>query len=161
MTLVGCFAALIVGSSIISCFSNDLKRSLLFLWICGVAVGGVYLSLGLEFLAILQWLLTTAMVISFFFYFITFGEFGVSKKWTGFFPVLIGATFSALFCGSVLTGLRGFGLDLPVLNSSSENLETLSKVLMEEYFLSVPVLGLILFLAGLGCGVIAREEGRK
>jgi NADH:ubiquinone oxidoreductase subunit 6 (subunit J) len=82
-----------LGSAIYATVAGDTKRSILSLWFAGLSVGGLYLSWGAEFLAVLQWILSTLVAISFLFYAVMFGEYGAKdpRDWkkgrlTLFFP---------------------------------------------------------------------------
>ena len=159
MSLINFFSILIFIFSVSSFFCKDPKQAILSLWVCGLAIGGVYLSLGFEFLAVLQWLLSTAMAISFFFYSLTFGEFGAGEKEKIFPSLFLGTVVSVFFFTCIKKGLGE--VEVGLIPVEKDSLDVLSRALVGEYFLSVPIFSLTLFLTMLGCGMIAREENNN
>jgi NADH:ubiquinone oxidoreductase subunit 6 (subunit J) len=54
--------------------TSDLRRSTTSLWLAGLMAGAFYLSLGAEYLAVIQWILSTVVSIAFVFFSVMFGE---------------------------------------------------------------------------------------
>ena len=59
MTVFWICSALAVTAAAFAAFVRDLRRAVLALWIASLAVGGVYLSLNAELLAVVQWIAST------------------------------------------------------------------------------------------------------
>ncbi|MBY0469896.1 NADH-quinone oxidoreductase subunit J [bacterium] len=112
MIFWACGGIAVLGG-VLATFMTDLRRAVLALWVCGLGVGGLYLSLGAELLAVIQWLLSTLIAIAFIFYAVMFGEFstpedaalGVSvtpepekkKEWfRPVMPLIVGSAFAGM-----------------------------------------------------------------
>jgi NADH:ubiquinone oxidoreductase subunit 6 (subunit J) len=150
---------LATGAAIMAAFLGDVRRAVLALWITGLAVGGVYLGLGAELLAVVQWIVSTVVAISFIFYAVMFGEYGLGderpplrRAFTAVLPMLLGLAFM----GVVWLGTQD--LAAPEAGAGGPGLARLGQLLMQEHFISLEVLGLTLFLMIVGSGVIARPE---
>jgi NADH-quinone oxidoreductase subunit J len=140
---------------------SDLRRAVLALWIAGLGVGGIYLSLHAEVLAVIQWIVSTLVAISFGFYGVMFGEYGIDdrrpwkRKLLSFvLPVLLGAAF----CFTIWSGTSQYEGVLEQSPSAAQNVFSIGRVLTENYLLPLEVLGLMLFLVIVGSGVIARPD---
>src|SRR3989344_6991442 len=81
-----------IGAAVISAIIDSLRSAALFLWLCGIAMGGIYLSFGAEYLAFVQWVLSTITALSFVFYSVLFGEEKEPEKRWGW------TTLSLLLC---------------------------------------------------------------
>jgi NADH:ubiquinone oxidoreductase subunit 6 (subunit J) len=151
-----------LGAATLAAFLGDIRRSTLALWIAGLGVGGVYLALGAELLAIVQWIVSTVVAISFIFYSVMFGEYGVAddrpasrRALAAVMPLLLGLGFTFV----IWLGTQDLSAPEPV--SGGADLAKLGRVLIGEQFLSLQVLGLMLFLLVVGSGVIARPEKKE
>ncbi len=141
---------------------GDLKKAILALWVTGLAIGGVYLSVGAELIAVVQWIISTLVAISFIFYAVMFGEYGVgdsrsfsSKLLSSLLPILVGGAFAAmLWMGVRETALKS----IRAAEVEAGTSETLGMLMAGHHFLSLELLGLTLFLTIVGAGVIARPE---
>ncbi|MGZ3698551.1 MAG: hypothetical protein ACXWP5_10475, partial [Bdellovibrionota bacterium] len=66
VTLSACATATLVG---------NIRRAALALWVASLGVGGIYLTMGAELLAVIQWVVSTLVAISFVFFSVMFGEY--------------------------------------------------------------------------------------
>src|SRR3954463_9439017 len=97
------FASLTFISAAFASFAPDLRRSNLALWVAGLSAGALYLTLGAELLAIVQWIVSTLVTISLLFFSSMYGApQSKAGKWdarrvlrTGL-PVLLGLLFAAI-----------------------------------------------------------------
>lgn len=147
-------------------FDSQPWRSILSLWVAGVCVGGIFLNVGAEFLAIVQWIVSTLIAISFVFFSVMFGEYrGAASEGEvkesrrerlifGLVSGFLGLSFAFV----IGLGSSGFSVD-SAPGSSQPSLSVLGRKLTQEHLLSLEVLGLALFLILVGSGVIARSEG--
>lgn len=134
---------------------DRLRSATLFLWICGMAVGGVYLSFGAEYLAVVQWILSTLAALSFIFYSILFGE-EQKKQERWMWPM-----------ASILVGI-GLVLVLTLnlrdlspaekINGLGTTLALLGRTIISEHFLALKVLIVALLVVGVGAGILSRPE---
>lgn len=67
------FAGLTLGAALMATFAFNIKRAILALWVVGLGVGAVYLTVGAEFLAIIQCMVSTLVTISLVFFSVMFG----------------------------------------------------------------------------------------
>ncbi|MBI2711499.1 MAG: NADH-quinone oxidoreductase subunit J [Bdellovibrio sp.] len=159
------FAGLTLGAAILATFASNIKRAILALWVVGLGVGAVYLTVGAEFLAIIQCIVSTLVTISLIFFSVMFGEYQVepASKVKFFSPANVMRTVLALFLGAgfaavIGLGVRGLPLENLTQSVSGSDLAALGRALTQDNLLSLEVLALILFLVLVGGGVIARLE---
>src|SRR5688500_17716981 len=69
------FAGVTLAAALMATFVGHMRRAILALWVAGLGVGGMYLTVGAEFLAIIQWIVSTLVTISFVFFAVMFGEY--------------------------------------------------------------------------------------
>ena len=165
-----------IGSALLATFVGDIRKAIMSLWLTGLGVGGLYLLMGAELLAIVQWVVSTLVAMGFLFYAVMFGEYGLGdsrpplkRAAAAFFPTLLGAGFVAvLWYGA--SELKGFTDIQPeafrtsgmtAQNLGETNLTLLGRVLADEHLLSLEILALTLFLVVLGSGVVARPEEKQ
>lgn len=156
------FAGITLSAGIMATFVGNMKRAILALWVVGLGIGAIYLTVGAEFLAIVQWLVSTLVTVSFIFFSVMFGEYHAPhNKWGGSHPWL---TFLSLGLGTGFAVLIGRAAkELPetslVLSSDVADLRVLGRVITHDNLLSLEVLALVLFLVLVGGGVVARSDG--
>jgi NADH:ubiquinone oxidoreductase subunit 6 (subunit J) len=159
VTILLACSVLTLVSAVVATFVGDIKRSVLALWIAGLGVGGLYLSLGAELLAITQWIVATLVAISFIFYAVMFGEYGfvdprpLSRKIAS---ALMPLTVGGAFAGVLWVGIRHLEPRFPA--QGTERIASLGKALAGSHLLSLEVLALTLLLVVVGSGVVARPE---
>ena len=127
-----------------------------------MGIGAVYLTLGAEFLAIVQWVVSTLVTISFLFFSVMFGEYHpqVSKKNSKtLFVQMVSLVLGCIFTISIAK----ISLQLPTGPQTEfadgSDLKLVGRLLTQENLLSLEVLALTLFLVLVGGGVVARSEG--
>ncbi len=174
--ILGFFSFLVIAGALLSAFSSNIKRSILSLWVCNLGMGGLFLGLGMEFLAVTQWIVGTLVAVTFIFFSVMFGEFeqqqtptlGESRIPQSIIEKSLPFGLGAVFCGI-------FALALSRVNGAAEKIDevlrggavygvdltTFGKVFVREHFLSLQILALMLLLVIVGGGVIARPEAPK
>jgi NADH:ubiquinone oxidoreductase subunit 6 (subunit J) len=164
MTIFWICSAITVIAALYATFAGDIRSSILALWAVGLGAGGIYLSLGAEFLAIVQWMVATLIAIGFLVHAVTYGEYGAqdsrpaSKRiLAAVFPAIVGSAFGAMIWLGV-SSLPSAGLFEPV---PGPNLAGLGKTLVERHLLSLELLVLTLFVVLVGAGVIARPDPKE
>ena len=80
MSVSWVFAVITLAAVFVAAFAGDIRRATLSLWVAGLAVGAVYLTLGAEVLAIVQWIVSTLVAVSFVFFSAMFGEYGSGER---------------------------------------------------------------------------------
>lgn len=155
------FAAITLAAALVATFTQNMRSAILALWVAGLGVGAVYLTIEAEFLAIVQWMVSTLLTITFVFFAVMFGEYNPIKKRRSryeillvIFSVIIGTGFSFV----IALGTQGLLTDPTLLKGGPTDLKALGKLLVEQNFLSLEVLALTLFLVLVGGGVVARFE---
>lgn len=164
MTMINVLCALTLVSAGAATFLLDIRRAALSLWLTGLFIGGLYLALGAEVLAMIQWILSTLSVMCFLFHAVMFGEYANPQPLSrldriagAIAPLLAGAAFTSI----IYLGFSSRREGTPELSSGDfplQSLEQVGKELVEKHLLSVEVLSLTLFLVVVGVGVIARAE---
>ncbi|MCM2278027.1 MAG: NADH-quinone oxidoreductase subunit J [Oligoflexia bacterium] len=162
--IIAALLAITLGAALIAALVRDIRRATLALWIAGLGVGGVYLTIGAEMLAVIQWVVATLAAISFVFFAGMFGEYGFERQ---FFDrkravfyglgVIAGVAFSGVIW--LAAGETG-PLDLEIPRSGND-LVAVGSFLTERHLLSLEILGITLLMALLGGGVLARPEARR
>ena len=154
-------AIITVTGALAATFMNNVRGAILALWICGLGVGGLFLSFGAEMLAIVQWIISTLGVLSFVFYAVMFGEYHLRdlrpfkvKLTSAILPMLGGCAFTSL----IWVGTRDLKMVAETV-PAGQDMAALGKLLTENHLVSLEILGLSLLLAIVGSGVIARTEG--
>ena len=164
---------MILAAALFAVFISDTRKAILALWITGLALGSLFLSLGAEFLAVLEWIVSTLVALSFLFYAVMLGEYGVNdvRSWAerivyGIVALAVGGGFcfmiylgaSHLPGGDISAQIFGFQTEILVGNGESGDLSKLGRLLIEENLLSLETLALMGFLSLVGVGVISRPE---
>ena len=146
-------------------YIEDLKKSILCLWGASLGVGGIFLSTGFEFLAILQWVVATVIAISFVFYTVMFGEFADFKasrdaKKQDFIATLLSTLLGIAFSFTIWIAVKDLE-QVPFQISNAGILADLGDTLVTRYLLALEIVGITLFLVLIGTGLIVGEEGEK
>lgn len=175
--IVWIFVAIALGGGAAAALVENMRTATLSLWIASLAVGGVYLTLGAEALAIVQWIVSTLAAISFIFFAAMFGEYDratseerVSSSggpWMARLQSISRAQIVAFGLSAVigiafvLVVWQG-SADLPegtlAIPDKNNDLIALGRVLIDHHLLSLEVLATTLFLVLVGGGIIARPE---
>lgn len=152
----------LIGAAIAT-FASDLRRAILALWFTGLCVGGLCLSVGAEYLAIVQWVVSTLIGISFVFFAVMFGEYSEKthipwrkKTVAAVLPVIFGVIAWAIIC----VGARSVFPQVGWIQAAGKgaDLAALGRALSEEHWVSLEVLALTLLIVLVGGGVIARAK---
>jgi NADH:ubiquinone oxidoreductase subunit 6 (subunit J) len=164
------FSAIALSAALTATLVRGMRRAILSLWITGLAMGCLFLTMGAEALAILQWIISTLVAISLIFFAVMFGEYEQDEKQTislssirkfdrrNVVLMVIAILFGAAFSAIIYLGageLSGNAIPAP---SQGNDLTSLGKILVENHMLSLEVLALTLFLVLVGGGVVARPE---
>jgi NADH:ubiquinone oxidoreductase subunit 6 (subunit J) len=155
------FAAITLASVLMATFVNDMRRAILSLWVAGLGVGAMYLTIGAEFLAIVQWIASTLVTIAFLFFAVMFGEYHSSpvvKNETGLLMKILSVGLGTAFAGLIWLGSHELEILPQSDTSAGSDLAMVGRVLTQDNLLSLEVLALTLFLVLVGGGVIARSE---
>ncbi len=146
-------AAMLFGS--VAALATSIKRSILFLWLCGLMLGACYLTIGAEFMAVVQWILSTLLYHTFVFY---------SQMFRGDYrtPDWVKLGLSTVISTVMLTGVY-FGLrDAPLTFESQRDGQSLSMIgnyLLSDQLISIELISLSLFLVIVGVGVLGKRQG--
>jgi NADH:ubiquinone oxidoreductase subunit 6 (subunit J) len=129
----------------------------------GICAAGYFLTVGAEVVAIIQVLSISLGSVVMVFYAITFGEFGskddraIQKRILEAIPAVI---TGVLFSGVLILGLHD-AIELPSVDQEIKGGLNVGVALVDSNFLALQVLGITLFLAIIGSGVIVRNEHSK
>ena len=159
-------AGVAVFSALLAAFISDVRAAVLWLWVAGLAVGGVFLAMNAEVLAVIQWVVSTLVALAFIYYAVMLGEYGIEDGRSSrarmiqcLVPVAMGLSF---------VGMLAFGAGSKFFSSIQEtgvlplqNAEGVGRRLTGEYLLAVELLGLTLFLSIVGSGVLGRPDVRE
>ena len=148
------FAAFAIGSALGATLSENLRMATLFLWLCGIGVGGLYLSLGAELLSIVQWIVATLVGISLLFHSIMFGVRKGGVPWT---RLVLALVVAGGFVAALLPGMAGISGGTGG-TSSAPDLSAIGVRLAGRGLLALEALGLTLFLGIMGAGILSRPE---
>ena len=155
------FAGITVAAALIATFGQNMRSAVLALWVAGLGVGGIYLTIGAEFLAIVQWIVSTLLTITFVFFAVMFGEYHsaqiqrTKQEWV---LVLLSTLSGIGFSFVIWLGSKELSFDPSILKNNGIELKVLGQILIEKNFISLEVLALTLFLVLVGGGVVARFE---
>lgn len=165
MTVFWICSSIAVTAGAFAAFVGDLRRAVLSLWIASLAVGGVYLSLNAELLAVVQWIASTLVAISFMFYAVMFGEYGASEdgpvpRSRRMLPIILPLLLGVGFCGTLWVGASNFAKAKPGSGMFQQSVSTIGTALAQDHMLSLEILALTLFIVIVGSGAIARPDAK-
>lgn len=148
--------ALVFG--FIAAWAQNKRTAILALWMVGVWIGAAFLSVGAEFLALVQWISSTVIVLSFVFFALMFGEFEAPKAPAkGGVPWILAVPVAASWLTLIGVAASGLGSDLAA-ESTAQPLVEMGRQLLSEHWVAIEVLGILLFLSIVGAGVVARPD---
>jgi NADH:ubiquinone oxidoreductase subunit 6 (subunit J) len=162
------FSAIALGAALTATLVQGMRRAILALWIAGIATGCIFLTVGAETLAVIQWIISTLIAIALFFFAVMFGEYESNQNETRtlremlnrktIVSALIATVIGAAFAFIIYLGASDLsGGEAPVA-AAGNDLASLGKVMVENHIISLEVLALTLFLILVGGGVVARPE---
>ena len=159
------FIGITFSAALIATFVRQMRRAILALWVASLGIGGLYLTLGAEFLAIVQWVMSTLTTISFIFFSVLFGEYNTPPGRTDrtgrkdilrtVLSIVLGCGFTAI----IWLGAQSLPEGSLLFPSHAADVAVLGRTLTQDHLLSLEVLALTLFLVLVGGGVVARSEG--
>lgn len=162
------FSIIALGGALTATVVQGMRRATLALWITGLAMGCLFLTVGAETLAILQWIISTLVAIALFFFAVMFGEYESKKdEQVPFYKTLnrktvvsaiIATVIGLAFAAIIYLGASDFPASPTPAPAAGNDLASLGKVIVENHILSLEVLALTLFLILVGGGVVARPE---
>jgi NADH:ubiquinone oxidoreductase subunit 6 (subunit J) len=150
ISILGIFA---IVFALMAAVVGNLRYVTLALWMCNLFVGAIYLSLGSEFLAVVQWIVASLMAIAFLFYAVLFGTSHPSEPdYRGIgIASLPGVSFVSVFS---FLSFNQIGAD--VGQHSKLGLAEIGTHLLNDYFLPTLLVSLLIFLAIVGIGIVSR-----
>lgn len=174
--------AIAVIASGVATTVRDMRRAALAVWVAGLGVGSVEMSLGAEVLAVTQWVLSSVALVVFVLFAVTFGEYGLAKKesskphsvegmpaiegrlwrWARLSgPVLLGLAFTGIIYYGYLPLEKKAGRSWfasPVEAVRGTDLVAVATSLLRENFVAVQMVAVLLLLAVVGAGMVSRLE---
>ncbi len=162
------FVLITAVAALFAAFAPSFKRMILSLWVAGLGVGAFYLTLGSEFLAIIQWIVSTVVAMSFLFFSVTFGETDAAESAPlreRLLPIASGALVGAGFVVMLSLGYFKGGFTEVQPNTSAieqskdvsgADLLAIGRVLTRDHLLSLELLAATLFVVLVGGHVVAR-----
>jgi NADH:ubiquinone oxidoreductase subunit 6 (subunit J) len=159
MITIIALSALVTVSALVAALSKDTRHVVLGLWVCGMSMGGIFLSFGAEVLAMAQWIVATLGGVSLLMASSMCGELGkkvASRRAT--FDLL-----QAIIVGVGMTAVFGVALfrfqpEMNTLPQSGQDLQALGQLLTEKHSISLNLLAVTLLLVLVGGGVLSRAE---
>ena len=152
------FGVLAWGGAILSVSTRVPKRMAWGFSFCGIAVGAVYLSLGFETLAFIQWFLTFILSLAFSVYSYLFVDEPKETSWKVIVrdQVIPGALVLLL---SIIITLGAHSTILAFNDfQRMEGVAAFGRRLIREHLFAILLMGVILFLCIVGVGVLGRPE---
>lgn len=148
-------AVAIVGAAW-AVFTRSTRSAGLALWVCGLGVGGGMLSMGLEFVAITQWILSTLSVLGFSYFAVLLGE----EPQEGSRGIYWKSKLAPLGIGVMFCALVWFAVgDVPENpKSPAAGISEIGRMVVTEHLVSLEVLGIAFLVVVIGAGVLSRSE---
>ncbi|MDR3607471.1 MAG: NADH-quinone oxidoreductase subunit J [Oligoflexia bacterium] len=162
--IISAFVLIILGAAVVAVLAQNMRTSALALWVASLGVGTIYLTVGAETLAVIQWIVSTLVAISFTFFAAMFdGKESFSLGQGAGRGRRISMLALAAVVGLCFVALVYFGwastptgpMEAPLKNN---DLLALGQLMTEKHLLSLETLGVTLFVVLVGGGVIARPE---
>lgn len=166
------FSISVLTASAVAALTPRMRTSILALWISGLGMGCIFLTLGAETLAVVQWIASTLVATALFFFAVMFGEY---ERKEGFFSIdgkkirldraralsfFVALLLAAGFSIMILFGSSPLTPEMLSLPKEKSDLTFLGATLVKDHLLSLEVLSLTLFLILVGGGVIARPQSQ-
>ena len=159
--------ATIIAAGVAATLENT-RRSILFLWLAAMLLGCLFLSCECELLAVVQWIVSTAVCLSLMHFSTLLGEYSIS--WKDEFrektklklipllsvPIALGFGLLIAFGEKDLGSAKFLPASLEAVEAV--DLHALGRIMVDRHLLSIEVLALTLLAVIIGGGVIARQE---
>jgi NADH:ubiquinone oxidoreductase subunit 6 (subunit J) len=154
------FGALAWIGAILSVGTREPKRMVWGFSFCGIFVGSIYLTLGFETIAFVQWFLTLFMSLAFSVYSYLFVGETKERSWRRVvrdqvIPAILIMTLSLIISITSNSIIVAFG-DFQRM----EDVATFGRRLIQQHLFAILLMGVILFLCIVGAGVLGRPEMR-
>jgi NADH:ubiquinone oxidoreductase subunit 6 (subunit J) len=150
------FALMTVGSACVAAFVQDMRKALLGLWAAGLSAGAMYLTVGQELLAIIQWVSASVATLTLLFSVALYGDPGAKRSMNR--VRAIGPAFMSMgFVILTWFGAVAFRNDAPVVLNTGSSLATLGQTLLERHLVAVEIVALLFLAATIGAGVLTRK----
>lgn len=126
--------------------------------LCGISVGGIYLTIGFESLAFVQWFLTLIFSLAFSVYSYLFTDEVRDPSFKSLLKEQILPGALVLILGVII--VLGAHSALLTFNDFSrmEGVAAFGRRLIQQHLFAILILGVILFLCIVGVGVLGRPE---
>lgn len=152
-------------SGVLAISLKTARTSILLATLAGFLSGAGFLSLGAEYLAITQWLVSGISALGLLFFEMMFGNEMPWSKRTKQFDLILALLAAVSICGvflfAVLGGLTFDGLSLRVDQSlTAASMGDLGIVMTRKFFIVLQIVGFLLLVAIVGSGVLARPSDR-
>lgn len=160
------FSVFAAGSALMAIVFTDTRRIILSSWFTSMFVGALFLSAGVEYLAVVQWIVGTLVAIVCLIFATMFGEYGqvdfrpVRERVFDFLPAFF---IGASFFGMILVAVRGIseGVTEPgisVAPAAPNDLLAVGRALGEQHLLALELVAFLLLAVVVGIGVISRAD---
>ncbi len=159
------FALLTVAAASVAAFVRDMRRALLGLWASGLAAGAMYLTVGQELLAVVQWISASIATLTLLFSAALYGDPSDRAGAKGAQAVrAVGPGLMSIgFVALVWFGGVSFRTEESVVPSAGGSLATLGQTVLERHLVAVEIVALLFLAATIGAGVLTRKirEGHE
>lgn len=163
-----CFAMITVASAALVVWHPHPVKSALFLIITFFSMGGLYLLLEAEFIALMQVLVYAGAVMVLFLFVIMLlnlkpraegrAEFQRKLKWSApFVAILFGTIVSVIYHPLSRLG-RSAGQDADWVLAQGGNVKAVGTLVFEQYLLPFEMTSVLLLVAVVGVIVLAKRE---
>lgn len=133
---------------------RSVRASLICVWASAFFAGAAFLALGAEFLAIVQWIVSSVCTLGFLFFELMFGNENAWSSKTKRYDAVAAALIALIFAATLVLTMQKQGTG--VLDHVS--MLDLGRAMLRRYFLLIQVLAVVLLVSVVGIGVIARAE---
>lgn len=150
-------ACLSVLFATLAAFSHTPSRVAFFQWCMGVTLGCFFHALNIDFIGYFFWLFSTLLAMGLVIY---QGAFSKEKKLPDALKLFFGVFMGSSFFGMIALAVGR--VDQPIYGDiHAVDLNYLARKLVNEFFLETVLVCLILLVALVGCGFIARPRVTK
>lgn len=166
----------ILASALAVAILKNSRKSIVALWLTGLATGSLMLKMGAEVLALVQWMSSTVLAITLIYFANLFGEFHLGQKTKGEskeqslageetalkgtsqkYKWSLGAVGAVSLLPFFLKGIQQGKLPDEFLRMENTDLFALGAEMVRSHLLAVEVVGMLLLLAVVGGGILARS----
>lgn len=157
------FSALTIFSAALAIFFSDSRKVIASAWVAGMSLGAVFLAYGAEFLAVVQWVVTTLSAISLLVFATMYGEYGAEDPRTArarVFDALPALVIGGAFSAMIFLAVHAIPETASTLVGPSPALDLvgMGHALGEHHLVALELLGFMLLAVVVGAGVVSRAE---